>query len=165
MSLDFLKNINTVYLNLGVLTILVILTIICICLMVKFSKLQRKYKEFMSKLGSGTNVEQVLKEYLEKVEKVSMKNNEVINYLDGIDLRLKGCIQKVGIVRYNAYKDSGSNLSFALALLDSKDNGVVINGIYSREVSNTYAKQIQGGTSNYTLSDEEEEAIRKAMGL
>lgn len=70
---------------------------------------------------------------------------------------------KIGIVRYNAFKDVGSNLSFTLALLDNNNNGVVLNGIYSRDNSNIYAKPIKDGKSEYILSDEEKEAIEKAI--
>ena len=72
-------------------------------------------------------------------------------------------IKKVGIVRYNAFKDTGSDLSFALALLNDNNDGVVLNGIYSREMSNIYAKPIKGGKSTYTISDKEQEAINKAI--
>ena len=72
------------------------------------------------------------------------------------------CIQKVGIVRYNAYKDTGSDLSFTVALLDEKNDGIVFNGIYSREMSNIYAKPVIGGKSEYTLTEEEKNAILRA---
>ena len=72
-------------------------------------------------------------------------------------------IKKVGIIRYNAFKDVGSDLSFALALLDDQNNGVVLNGIYAREMSNIYAKPIENGKSNYVLSEEESQAIQKAI--
>ncbi len=71
--------------------------------------------------------------------------------------------EKVGIVRYNAFQDTGSDLSFALALLDEKNNGVVLNGIYSREMSNIYAKPVENGKSKYTISEEENLAIEKAI--
>ena len=54
-------------------------------------------------------------------------------------------------------------MSFTLALLDENDDGVVLNGIYSREMSNIYAKPVEKGKSNYTLSEEEQEAIKKAV--
>lgn len=73
--------------------------------------------------------------------------------------------KKCGIYRYNAYKDAGSDLSFTLALLDEKNDGVVLNGIYSREMSNIYAKPIKNGVSTYKITDEENEAIKRAMKL
>ena len=78
-------------------------------------------------------------------------------------LRAKNCIQKVGIYRYNAYKDTGSDLSFTVCLLDEKNNGVVFNGIYSRDMSNIYAKPIENGMSKYKVTPEEQEAINRAM--
>ena len=67
------------------------------------------------------------------------------------------------MVRYNAFQDTGSNLSFAVALLDSNNTGIVLNGIYSRDGSNIYSKPIQEGKSNFVLSDEEKEAINQAI--
>ena len=76
---------------------------------------------------------------------------------------LTKCIQKIGIVRYSAFKDTGSDLSFTLALLDEHNDGVVLNGIYSREMSNIYAKPVKAGKSTYTMSEEEKQAVQKAM--
>lgn len=70
---------------------------------------------------------------------------------------------KIGMVRYNAFQDTGSNLSFAVALLDDKNTGIVINGIYSRDCSNIYSKPIENGKSNFILSSEEKEAIDIAI--
>ena len=86
-----------------------------------------------------------------------------MNFCKNIDEDLSKCIQKIGIVRYSAFKDTGSDLSFAVALLDENNNGVVFNGIYSREMSNIYAKPVENGNSKYTLSNEETEAIEKAV--
>ena len=98
-----------------------------------------------------------------RVEKVEKQNGEINEFIKTLDNDLRKCIQKIGIVRYNAFKDTGSDLSFTLALLDENNNGVVLNGIYSREMSNIYAKPVEKGKSKYTLSDEEKEAISKAM--
>lgn len=73
-------------------------------------------------------------------------------------------VQKVATVRYNAFPDTGSDLSFAIALLDSHNDGLVLSSLYGRSESRIYAKPIQGGTSTYILSDEEKQALGKAMG-
>lgn len=130
---------------------------------IKFSKLNKRYQSFMRKLGNGKNIEQDLENYMSKVNEVEEKNIEISNYIKSLDEDLTKCIQKIGIVRYSAFKDTGSDLSFALALLDENNTGVVLNGIYSREMSNIYAKPVKKGKSSYTLSEEEEEAIKKAM--
>lgn len=75
---------------------------------------------------------------------------------------MKYCTQKVGVVRYNAIEKVGADLSFAIAMLDAEDNGIVLNGIYSRDGSYVYSKPVQNGQSTYQLSDEEKEAIRLA---
>ena len=90
----------------------------------------------MKKLGNGNNIDEMLKDYIKRVETVEAKNEEIINYCKALDDNMKICIQKIGIVRYNAFKDTGSDLSFTLALLDENNNGVVLNGIYARDSSN-----------------------------
>ena len=129
----------------------------------KISKLNKRYKEFMQKLGNGKNIEEDLENYMYRVERVEKQSAEAMNYCKNLDNDISRCIQKIGIVRYNAFKDTGSDLSFAVALLDEKNNGVVFNGIYSREMSNIYAKPVENGKSSYTVSNEEQMAIDKAI--
>jgi len=119
----------------------------------------------MKKLSRTTNIEEVLKEYLEKVNVVRENQKEILGNIKGIEQELAICTKKVGLVRYNAFKDTGSDLSFALALLDGNNNGVILNGIYSREMSNIYAKSIKEGKATSKLSEEEEQALRKAIKI
>ena len=149
---------------------LIILFVFLIILLVLYSKttihlkkLRESYSKFMNKLGNGNDLEQMIRNYIDKVEKTDERNEEIINYCKKIDNDIKGCTQKIGIVRYNAFKDTGSDLSFTLALLDKYNNGVVLNGIYARDSSNIYAKPVKNGESNYVLSNEEKEAIRIAV--
>ena len=93
------------------------------------------------------------------------ENKEIVEYCKKINKNIEVCVQKVGIVRYSAFKDTGSDLSFALALLDANNNGVVLNGIYSRDMSNIYAKPVTNGTSTYTMTQEEKDAIDKAINM
>lgn len=147
-----------------VLSVIVILLIIgLVVVIIKFNKISKKYTEFMKKLGNGKNLEEDLENYMYRVERVEKQNAEILNYIKNVDNDLSKCIQKIGIVRYNAFQDTGSDLSFALALLDEKNNGVVLNGIYSREMSNIYAKPVENGKSKYTISEEEDLAIEKAI--
>ncbi len=149
---------------------LLILWIITIILLIGFLavlisniKLNNRYKKFMKKLGNGKNIEEDLENFMYKVDRVEKQNAEIMNFCKNLDEDLSKCIQKIGIVRYSAFKDTGSDLSFAVALLDEKNNGIVFNGIYSREMSNIYAKPVENGNSKYTLSSEEIEAIEKAI--
>ncbi len=148
------------------LFITVIITLIfitMIALLINTIKLNKRYKKFIKKLSKGNNIEEDLKNYISKVENIEKQNNEIIQFCENLNNKISKCIQKIGIVRYNAFKDTGSDLSFALAMLDDKNNGIVLNGIYSREMSNIYAKPIINGASEYKLSEEESEAIQKAI--
>lgn len=147
-----------------ILTLLMFLIIIVfIILLLKYLKLNNNYNKFMIKLGKGKDLQEDLENFIYRLEKIEKNNLNIQNNLKILDERVQGCIQKVGIVRYNAFKDTGSDLSFAIALLDEKNNGVVFNGIYSREMSNIYAKPIENGKSNYTLSEEEKVALQRAI--
>lgn len=146
------------------LEIIILLFLGFIILIAKYSKLNKRYEKFMKKLGNSNNLEEDLKAYMTRIEEVEKQNGEIITYVQSLNKDVSKCIQKVGIVRYSAFKDTGSDLSFALALLDENNDGVVLNGIYSREMSNIYAKPVNKGKSTYTISAEEQQAIQKAMG-
>ena len=122
-----------------------------------------KYITVMRKLGKGNNLDTMLAKYLRDVENIKQDNKEIKAYYTTLDNNIESSIQKVGLVRYNAFRDVGSDLSFALALLDRDNNGIVLNGIYGSESSNIYAKPINNGESEYTLSSEEISAINIAI--
>lgn len=124
----------------------------------KIRKLKNKYNRFMNGV-SGESMEDLLNECLNKTDRIISKNREIENQINNIDRNLLYCMQKVGVVRYNAFDNVGSDLSFSIALLDSNDNGVVLSGLYSRDSSSTYAKPVIGGKSKYALSVEELKAI------
>ena len=158
--LEFIKSDNYILiLN----CIVIVLFIGFIAILINNHKLNKKYKNFMRKLGRGKNIEEDLERFMQKIDKVESQNIEIMDFCKSIDEDVSKCIQKIGIVRYSAFKDTGSDLSFAVALLDEKNDGVVFNGIYSREMSNIYAKPVNNGNSTYTLSEQEIEAIEKAM--
>lgn len=158
--IDFLRTDNFLLM----LSIMVgILTIGFISILYSNIKLKNKYNKFMKKIGNGKNIEEDLENYMYRVERVERQNAEIISYCKNLDDEVAKCIQKVGMVRYSAFKDTGSDLSFAVAMLDENNDGIVFNGIYSREMSNIYAKPVKNGVSEYTLSEEEKEAIRRAI--
>ena len=140
-----------------------LLLVLYVCNGIKLSRINKNYKQFMKKIGKGEDIEENLRKYLNKVEEVSNNNEEIYNYCKKLENDISKTIKKVGIVRYNAFKDTGSDLSFTLALLNEYNDGVVLNGIYSRETSNIFAKPIEKGSSKYTLSEEEKQAIDKAI--
>ena len=145
-----------------IVILLIVLVLIVIAEAVSIIVMHKKYISFMKKLGNGNNLDELLKIYISDVENVKKDNSEIKNYYTKLDSDIASCVQKVGLVRYNAFKDVGSDLSFAIALLDRNDNGVVLNGLYGSESSNIYAKPIKNKKSAYQLSDEEEYAIEIA---
>ncbi|MDP3993852.1 MAG: DUF4446 family protein [Candidatus Doudnabacteria bacterium] len=74
-------------------------------------------------------------------------------------------IQRAGVVRFNPFAETGGNMSFAIALLDGKNNGIVISSLHGREGTRVYAKSVAGGKSQSRLTEEEEQAIRQANNL
>lgn len=72
-------------------------------------------------------------------------------------------VQKMGLVRFNPFKEIGGDHSFSLALLDGKDTGVVVTGLHTRERTRVYMKAIKSGKCEYELSDEEKKALSKAQ--
>lgn len=158
--MDFIKNEYFIY---GIIIFNFMLLILLIYNIIKTNKIGKKYKEFMIKIGNGKDLEEDLENYIHRVERVEKQNGEIVQTCNEMSKSLEKCIQKVGVVRYNAFENTGSDLSFALALLDNKDNGIVLNGIFSRESSNLYAKPVISGKSSYSISEEEEKAIEKAI--
>ena len=117
---------------------------------IKLSKLRKSYKQFMKKLGKGEQIDEILKNYINTVEKVEKNQEDLENYCNKLDENMNTCMQKIGLVRYSAFKDTGSDLSFTLAILDKYNDGIVLNGIYSRELSNINEKPIIDGKSTNT---------------
>ena len=138
--INFLKTDNYVF----ILNVLIIIMFIgFIVLLINTIRINNKYKKFMKKLGNGKNLEEDLENFMYKVDRVEKQNNEIMEFCKSLNSNMANCIQKVGIVRYSAFKDTGSDLSFTVALLDEENSGVVFNGIYSREMSNIYAKPVK----------------------
>ena len=107
------------------------------------------------------NFKEVLK-YLKNLEANFGKLSED---LDNLKKETKFSVQKVGIIRYNPFKEVGGDQSFSIALLDGEDSGVVFTSLYSREGNRVYGKSIKKGESEHSLSEEEKEAIAKAKKL
>ena len=138
-----------------------ILLIISISNRIKINRLNDKYKRFMN--GSGdVNIEELFERCLFEVNRVTAKNKSIENHINSIERNLFQCVQKVGVIRYNAFEDVGSDLSFSVALLNGNNDGIVLSSIYSRDSSVMYAKPIISGKSKYTLSAEEMHALELA---
>lgn len=86
--------------------------------------------------------------------------------LANLESDLPNNLKKVGLVRFNPFRQLGGNQSFSLALLDEESNGVVLSALHSKDSTRVYAKPVvDGKEANYTLSDEEKEAVKIAKVL
>jgi len=146
---------------LGVVGLNLLLLIFNIVNRVKISSITKKYNRLVEGVSSDS-IEDMLLEHIDEVKVVKNEIEIVKKYCDDINSRLKLSLQKVGFIRYNAFSDMGSDLSFSIALLDEALNGFVITSIYGREECNVYAKPILKGNSSYALSVEEMQAIDRA---
>ncbi|AUG56001.1 DUF4446 family protein [Acetivibrio saccincola] len=155
--LEFLETYYVIIISFNTILIL-ILFILLISVNRNFKKFKFKYNKIMEE-AKEKSVEKMLCDIFNYTNETSLKNKELEYKLNKIEKNLQHCVQKVGVVRYNAFEGVGSELSYAVALLDNNDDGVVINGIYARESSTTYAKPIKGGNSKHALSAEEIQAI------
>ncbi len=124
-----------------------------------------KTKKKLEQLLRGSNsddIERAILDNIERAESAAAKVIEMEKKMTEMKTQLENCVQRVDIVRYNAFSDTGSDLSYSLALLNNKNDGLLLTGIYGRNESYTYAKPINEGESKYALSDEETEVLRKA---
>lgn len=111
------------------------------------------------------NLRDILQEHMGRVGSVQMRLNDIEKILSGVQTSGRSHIAKVAIVRFNPFDDTGGNQSFALALLDEKDDGVVISSLHARERTRVYAKPVKSGeATDFEFSKEESEAIQKALG-
>jgi hypothetical protein len=88
--------------------------------------------------------------------------SSVSSELEAIKKDQSFSIQKVGMIRFNPFREGGGDQSFSLALLNKNNSGVVVTSLYSREGNRIYGKPIKDGISEYTLSEEENKAIEEA---
>jgi len=149
----------------GSIAVNVVLTAIILLFIFKLKNIEKHYSEFISKFNYDENIENTFKEIEKMVNNVNEENKIIKSNYKSLEKQLNECFQNIGIVKYDAFDDVGSKLSFAIALLDNKDNGFIINSVYGRSSSNVYAKRIENGNSLQTLSEEEISALNKAKEL
>jgi len=121
---------------------------------------------FLKKLTKGSQKSDLIK-VLNKILETQNENSLSIGVLEKeikrIDWEKKSHVQKVGIIRFNPFKEIGGDHSFSLALLDGEDSGVVITCLHTRERTRVYMKAISKGKSELELSSEEKKALERAI--
>lgn len=126
------------------------------------NRITEKYNALVKDVD-GVNLEQLILETLKEVDEIKLDCDKLEKQYLELDSRLRFSIQRVGVVRYNAFADLGSELSYSIALLDNELNGLILTSIYGRENSTSYTKPIVKGKSKYALSVEEMQAIDRAI--
>lgn len=153
---------NMQYIILVMVVMLFISLVVFININMKLSRMNKRYKKLMTGMD-GCNIERLLMGHIDEVRDSVRRLEDLEQEIRRVDLLAKQASQKVGIVRFSAFEGVGSDLSYAIALLNYQNDGFVLSSIFGRDDSRCYAKPVVGGTSTYALSDEEKEAIKEAM--
>lgn len=129
----------------------------------RLTRLSKKYKLLIKGL-SEKNVEDLMISYSDEIFKVKndLEGNIKIR-LSELEKQMPTCLRHFGLVSYNAFENVSNNMSFSFTVLNDQNNGLVITGIYTRENSYVYSKEIINGQSIKELSREEKEALNKAL--
>lgn len=144
------------------LLFVILLFLLYVNVTMKYNRLKSSYMTFM-RGKDGKTLEESMKERFAEVDTILKVTKQNRSDIREINHRLEGNYQKLGIVKYDAFNEMGGKLSFALAMLDGKNNGWVINAMHSREGCYTYVKEIVKGESYVELAEEEAEALDKAI--
>lgn len=147
---------------LGCIVLVIILMIMCIVLLSKCTKLKRKYEAFMLD-ADGKTLEKSFQLKFENMDYINDKIKEIDERLNLIDANLMKTYQKVGIVKYDAFKEIGGTLSFVLTLLTKENDGFIMNSMHSNsEGCYIYIKEVKSGEVFVTLSEEETMSLEQA---
>lgn len=154
------------YIVIGMAVLVVILIILIIVLWKGLNRVEKRYRKLMKGVDNK-NLEQLIVSELGKIDNAKEVADEALKVVTETRKELLECVQKVAIMRYKAFDDVGSDLSYSIAFLDGHNDGVILTGLYGRYDSTCYAKPVDKGISRYELSEEEkcvlEEAIKKAI--
>lgn len=122
--------------------------------------------KFFNRLSAGAKGED-LKKVLDRVLATQVENSKDLTRIDKEIKKLEEQgtlhVQKVGLVRFNPFKETGGEHSFSLALLNAKNTGIILTGLHTRERTRLYIKAIKKGKSEHELSFEEKKALTKAQ--
>lgn len=167
MNNYFLKSIGLENIDIGILIVaLVVIILLLIILNIvnirSISKLKKKYDKFML----GKNAESLENEITDLFEDNKFIKNSIEKNKKDIHAlyrKFESSLQKVGIIKYDAFDQIGGKLSFCMALLDENNNGFILNSVYGAEGCYTYTKEIKNGNCETSLGQEEEKALSIAM--
>lgn len=146
----------------GTVILLLISFLWLIVLSVKLRKLKIAHRKLIGETGVA-NMEDVMRTLHDRLAELQQRQSEQAERLSDHERRLSTLKGRVGVHRFNAFSETGSDLSFSVAFVNENQDGVVITGIHGREQTFLYAKPIDNGQSAYMLTPEEKIAINLAM--
>ncbi|MGI5947975.1 MAG: DUF4446 family protein [Lachnospiraceae bacterium] len=155
--------IDSSYIIIGLCILTFILLITVVVCIAKINKLNRTYDYFMRGKDAET-LEDFIIEISEEVRRLQEEDRGAKETIRSINRNIRASYQKFGLVRYNAFKGMGGNLSFAMAMLDYTNSGFVLNSVHSREGCYLYLKRVDMGQTDGPLGNEEKEAVEQALG-
>ena len=147
------------------LLVLVVILLLAVVLVARRTRRIDKRLAGLTRGGDGGSLEAMLGSRLDKVDDVSRELDELAARMAILEGAQRRSFQRVGLVRYNPFEETGGNQSFALALLDAAGDGWVLSSLHARSGTRVYAKAIKGGRGDAALSDEETAAIQQATGV
>ncbi len=155
--------IDPAYLIIILAVLIVVLIILYVNVLCKFKKRYRSYDRFMRGKDMESMEDTMMKQF-DRIEALEASDQQKSQQIEAIFENLQTVYQKTGLVKYDAFREMSGKLSYALALLDKNNNGILINSMYSREGCYAYVKEIIKGESYINMSEEEQEALNIAMG-
>ena len=129
--------------------------------LVKVRFLTKKYNAFMKGAG-GISLESAILTKIKDIDFLKQENKNISEKVDTICNRFINTYQKIGIVKYDAFKDMGGKLSFSLCLLDDENSGFILTAMHTREGCYTYVKEVIKGEAFVVLASEEKKALDEA---
>lgn len=142
--------------------LIVVLMILAIVTLVKLSRAKKRYNSLVNG-ATGENLEDIIVDNIAKMNELIVKNRQIDEDYTELKALFSRSIQKVAVHRFCAFSDMGGDLSYAIALLDYQNNGIILSSIFGRQDSCTYVKPIENGVSKYPLSQEENKVLLEAM--
>ena len=150
------------YVVIGMAGVILLLFIMLLVTMIKDANTRKKYKIFMDG-ENGKNLEKAILDKFSAIDELTEDTKLIHQQINNIDGRLITAYQKIGLVKYDAFKEIGGKLSFVLVLLTAEDNGFILNSMHStREGCYTYTKEVVKGQVSVILSEEEKQALEEA---
>lgn len=146
----------------ALLALILVLLVLALLQSMRLGRAVRGYRALVRDGGQGS-LGDVLESHVGRVTEVRDRLGELDSLHADLARRSETSIQHIGLVRFNPFEDTGSDQSFAIALLDQRRDGVVISSLHGRSNTRVFAKPVSGGDSSHTLSDEESQAIRIAV--